>query len=157
MSIIAIVQARMGSTRLKGKVLRKINGVPLIKLLLLRLSKSTLLDKIIVATTSNKEDIELKNYVESIGYDCEIGSEKNVMDRYIKVGVMNKAKIIVRITGDCPLIDPQIVDKVISEFTSREFDYVSNISPPTFPDGLDVEVFKLSSLIGHAAANPPAR
>jgi len=147
MSIIAIVQARMGSTRLKAKVLRKINGVPLIKLLLLRLSKSTLLDKIIVATTSNKEDIELKNYVESIGYDCEIGSEKNVMDRYIKVGVMNKAKIIVRITGDCPLIDPQIVDKVISEFTSREFDYVSNISPPTFPDGLDVEVFKLSSLI----------
>ncbi len=146
MKIVAIIQARMGSTRLENKVMKTINNIPMIELLLKRLSKSKLIDKIIVATSKDKKNLSLINHVEKIGFICERGSEKDVLERYLQVAENNLADIIVRITGDCPLVDPIIVDKCIKKFIGSNVDYCSNVNPPTFPDGLDVEVIKFSAL-----------
>ena len=85
-------------------------------------------------------------YVENLGFSCEQGSEDDVLDRYIQVAESNQADVIVRITGDCPLVDSVLVDKCIEKFIQSDVDYCSNINPPTFPDGFDVEVIKLSAL-----------
>ena len=146
MKTICIVQARMGSSRLPGKVMKTINDTPMIKLLLERLKLSNEIDKIVVAIPSKKKDEELKDFLRSNGYLCETGSEDDVLDRYSRVSKKYKADIVVRITGDCPLIDPVLVDKVIELFKTNDIDYCSNICPPSFPDGLDVEVFSSSVL-----------
>ena len=123
-----------------------INNTPIIELLIKRLSKSKELDEIVVATSKNSEDDKLAQHVESIGYKCYRGSEDNVFSRYINAGKKIKAEILVRITGDCPLVDPKIVDDCIVNFKKSKVDYYTNTFPPTFPDGLDVEVFKLDTL-----------
>ena len=146
MKIVAIIQARMGSTRLENKVMKPINSRPMIELLLMRLAKSRLLHQIIVATSKNKTNLPLINHVESLGFTCEQGSENDVLERYLQVAENNQADVIVRITGDCPLVDPVLVDKCIEKFMQLDVDYCSNINPPTYPDGLDVEVIKLSAL-----------
>tara|TARA_B110000014_G_C20095688_1_gene574278 strand:- start:613 stop:1359 length:747 start_codon:yes stop_codon:yes gene_type:complete len=146
MSVLAIVQARMGSTRLPGKVLKAINGVTLIEILLQRLSQSKLIDKIVLATGENKENDILQEKVRKLEFEVFRGSEDNVLDRYYQAAKLYRAKTIVRITGDCPFIDSFIVDKVIGLFLDKELDYVSNTDPPTFPDGLDVEVFSFKEL-----------
>ena len=139
-NIVAIVQARMNSNRLPGKVLKMIGDMPALELLLRRLQKSTLIDKIIVATTTNSEDDQLKQIVVNLGFDCFRGSENDVLGRCIQAIKSTPAKTIVRITGDCPLIDPDLVDKVISKYKSKNVKYASNVNPPSFPDGMDVEV-----------------
>jgi glutamate-1-semialdehyde 2,1-aminomutase len=142
LKVVAIVQARLGSTRLPSKVLKKVCGRPLIELLLARLAKSKRIDKIVVATTSNPRDLILGEVVNQLGYDCEYGSEQNVLDRFLRAAERHEADIIVRITGDCPLIDPELVDQAIEMFLMHKVDFLSNGGPrPTFPDGLDVEVF----------------
>ena len=146
MKIVAIIQARMGSTRLSNKVMRLINNKPMIELLLKRISKSKLVNQIVVATSKNNENLPLIRHVESLGFKCEQGSENDVLDRYIQVAKNNKADFIVRITGDCPLIDPLLIDKCIEKSIDSNVDYCSNINPPTYPDGLDVEVIKFSAL-----------
>ena len=146
MRIVAIIQARMGSTRLENKVMKPINNRPMIELLLKRLSKSKLIDQIIVATSKDKKNTSLIDHVEKIGFACEQGSEKDVLERYLQVAENNLADVIVRITGDCPLVDPVIVDECIKKFIKSDVDYCSNVNPPTFPDGLDVEVIKFSAL-----------
>ena len=143
MKIIALVQARIGSTRLPGKVLKKIVNRPVIDLLLTRLSESKKIDQIVVATSKNTKDDTLKDVVESLGYDCFRGSEDDVLDRYYQAAKEAEADSVVRITGDCPLIDPAIVDEVIDRYRKNGVDYASNFTPPTFPDGLDTEVFTL--------------
>ena len=142
MKIVAIIQARMGSTRLPGKVLKKIVGIPAIEILLLRLGRSELIDEICIATSHNIENDVLSNTVEKLGHRIIRGSENDVLERFWDAAEATSADVIVRITGDCPVIDPKLVDKVIKLFLSSNVDYVSNIDPPTFPDGLDVEVFE---------------
>jgi glutamate-1-semialdehyde 2,1-aminomutase len=144
--IVAIVQARMGSTRLPNKVMRPICGVPMIELLLTRLSKSKKIDQIIVASTIDKLNISLVEHVRKLGYVCEQGSENDVLERYIQVAKKHQADIVIRITGDCPLIDSELVDEVIEGFESANVDYFSNTNPPTFPDGLDVAVCSFKAL-----------
>jgi glutamate-1-semialdehyde 2,1-aminomutase len=144
--IVAIVQARMGSTRLPGKVMKHIVGAPMIELLLKRLARSTELDLIVVATSVDPRNEQLINHSAKLGFACVQGSENDVLERYIQAAELHQADIIVRITGDCPLVDPELVDECIRRFRDSKADYLSNINPPTYPDGLDVEVFRLSAL-----------
>ena len=146
MKVVAIVQARMGSNRLPGKVMKPIVNKPVIELLLTRLNLSTEIDQIVVATSLDPKNIELKNHVTSLGFGCHMGSEDDVLGRVYDVAKSFQADIVIRITGDCPLVDPGLVDLIVREFKSSSADYVSNINPPTYPDGLDVEVFAFAAL-----------
>ena len=146
LKVLGIVQARMGSSRLPGKVLQKIGTYSLIQILLSRLSLSTRIDQIVVATTTKRHDKELAMHVRNLGYDCYEGDELDVLDRFMKSSDVFGADIVVRITGDCPLISAELVDEVIGEYLANGSQYASNINPPTFPDGLDVEVFSIESL-----------
>jgi len=146
MRVVALVQARMGSTRLPNKVMKKIVGRPMIQLLLDRLSKSKEIDEIIVASSTNRNNDKLDKFVSGLGYVCSRGSENDVLNRFYQAAKESCADVIVRITGDCPLVDPILVDQVIREYFSNNNDYTSNISPPTYPDGLDIEVFSFTAL-----------
>ena len=146
MKYLVIVQARTNSLRLPNKVMKKIMKKTIIEILLYRLSYSQLIDKIVIATTRNKEDTKLVKLVKDLGYEVYRGSEKNVLKRFFDVSKIYKAKSIIRITADCPLIEPKIVDKTIKLFEKKKVDYCSNISPRTFPKGLDVEVFSQKAL-----------
>jgi len=147
MKIIAIVQARMESTRFPGKVMKNVNEKKLIESLLQRLSQSQMIDKIVVATSSHESNVDLKNFVESIGFSCEVGSQDNVLERYVTVGKKYNADVIIRITGDCPLIDFSIVNLCIKKFLALKVNYLSNTLNPTYPDGMDVEVIKFDTLV----------
>ncbi len=146
--VIAIVQARMGSTRLPGKVMKSICNKPVIELMLERLSKSELIDEIVVATTNLNEDDVIFDWAKKSNYSVFRGSELDCLDRHYQVGKKFDAEFIAKITPDCPFIDPQIVDKVVGFFleNSEKFDYVSNGHPPSYPDGLDLEIMHLSTL-----------
>jgi len=146
MKIVALVQARTGSVRLPQKVLKPILNMPMIELLLTRLSFSTELDEIVVATSEEKRDDKLESTVESLGFKCTRGSEKDVLNRFYKSAKFLEADVIVRITGDCPLVDPKLVDECIRGYKKSKVDYFSNIDPATYPDGLDVEVMSFQSL-----------
>jgi glutamate-1-semialdehyde 2,1-aminomutase len=146
MKFVAIVQARMGSTRLPDKVMKRICGVPMIELLLARLAKSQRIDQIVLATSTDERNIVLVEHVQSLGYTCVSGSETDVLQRYLVAARQVQADVIVRITGDCPLIDPDLVDQVIEDYQSKNIDYLTNTAPATYPDGLDVEVFSLQAL-----------
>ena len=146
MKVVALVQARTGSVRLPQKVLKPILNKPMIELLLSRLSRSTELDEIVVATSKEKRDDKLESTVESLGFKCTRGSEKDVLDRFYKSAKFLEADVIVRITGDCPLVDSYLVDECIREYKKQEVDYFSNIDPVTYPDGLDIEVMSFQSL-----------
>ncbi|MDB9915761.1 aminotransferase class III-fold pyridoxal phosphate-dependent enzyme [Alphaproteobacteria bacterium] len=146
MKIVALVQARMESTRFPGKVLRTIGGKPMIELLLARLSKSSVLDEIVVATSEEVQDDKLHSFVESLGYKCTRGNQKDVLNRFYESAKSVKADVVVRITGDCPLVDSKLVDKCIQEYKKTKIDYFSNINPATYPDGLDVEVMSFTSI-----------
>ena len=146
MKVVAIVQARMGSTRLPGKVMMPIHGEPMIGLLLARLSRSQEIDRIIVATSIDERNKTLADHVSRLGYSCEQGSEHDVLDRYFQAARTHGADVVVRITGDCPLVDPALVDEVIRGFKRAKVDYFSNVDPPTYPDGLDIEVFTFAAL-----------
>lgn len=144
MKIVALVQARMGSTRLPNKVMKPVGGVPMIELLLSRLSRAKEIDQIVVATSVDPRNHPLVEHVRKLGYACEQGSENDVLDRFVQAAKNNRADVVVRITGDCPLVDPELVDEVIRGFKSAGVDYFSNVSPPTYPDGLDIEVFSFN-------------
>lgn len=146
MKTIAIVQARMGSIRLPDKVMKAICGTPMIELLLLRLSAAKSLDQIVVATSDDPRNDPLADHIAELGYRCYRGSENDVLDRYYKAAKESGAEVVVRITGDCPLIDPHVVDETVSAFLAGNYDYTSNTNPPTYPDGLDTEVFSFSAL-----------
>lgn len=152
---VAIIQARMGSTRLPGKVMKKVLDKPLIEYLLERVSKSKYIDKIILATTTNSEDDTLANYVSSLGYDVFRGSEDDVLGRYynayLTLGDMkDNVNGIIRITGDCPLFESDICDELISSFIDKGLDY--SFLSPNFAEGLDCEVF-LPDLLKEAYFN----
>lgn len=146
MRIVAIVQARMGSIRLPDKVMKPIGIIPMIEILLKRLNNSKLLNQIILATSTDTRNKSLVEHVESLGFTCQQGSDLDVLERYVQAAEQSKADVIVRITGDCPLVDPVLVDECITRFKETKVDYCANTSPPTFPDGLDIEVIKFSAL-----------
>jgi glutamate-1-semialdehyde 2,1-aminomutase len=146
----------MGSTRLPGKVLKEVNGIPLIAILFHRLSRSKKIDKTILATSDSKENDLLAKVVENLGFDVFRGSEADVLDRYYKAAKPYSPEAIVRITGDCPIIDPILVDEVIRLYQEKDLDYACNTDPPTYPDGLDTEVFSFVALEAtHRSAEEP--
>lgn len=151
--VVAIVQARVGSTRLPKKVLKRILGKPMLWHVINRLKKAKLIDEIVVATTQREEDELIVRLSDESGVKSFAGSEEDVLDRYYQAAKTHKADVIVRITADCPLIDPHVVDRVVKHFLDGDFDYVSNtcVEPwaackQTYPDGLDTEVFSFNVL-----------
>ena len=143
--VTAIVQARIGSKRLRGKILKNIKGKPNILLLLDRLSKSKLIKETIVAIPNTKENDKLEKLLKP-KYKVFRGSEDNVLKRYFLCAKKYSIKNILRITSDCPLIDPRIVDKIGKIYLTGNYDYVSNIENRSFPDGMDMEFFSFKTL-----------
>jgi spore coat polysaccharide biosynthesis protein SpsF len=146
--IIAIVQARMGSTRLPGKVLVDLAGEPMLVRVLNRTKRAKTLNSVVVATTTQPADDVIVRLCKERGWPFFRGSEEDVLDRYYRAALAFKADGIVRVTSDCPLIEPKIIDKVVSEFLSHrpEVEYVSNIVEQTYPLGLAVEVMSFDVL-----------
>lgn len=149
MKIVAIIQARMRSSRLPGKVLMDIAGKTMLENVVERAKQAETLDEIAIATTTNKESESIVKICRERGWLCFRGSEDDVLDRYYRTALAFKASIIVRITGDCPLISPRVIDKAVREFLScsPDIDYVSNVLVRTYPIGLDVEVMSFSALL----------
>ncbi|WP_206531506.1 cytidylyltransferase domain-containing protein [Flavobacterium sp. Sr18] len=143
---IVITQARVGSTRLPGKVLKEINGKSLLQIHLERLRKCTTVSEIIVATTSEPADQVLFDKAIEWGFSASKGSESDVLDRFYQSVKDKNPDWIVRVTSDCPLIDPILVDQVITFVQENNCDYVSNGLIENFPDGQDIEVFKFTAL-----------
>ena len=150
MKIVAVVQARLGSTRLPNKVLAPIGDVPLIEFLLRRLSKSGRISQIVLATSTSQVNDQLALVVENLGYRVIRGSETDVLQRYVDAARVTDADVVIRITGDCPFVDPQLIDEMLEDFVSSNIDYMSNTDPPTFADGFDIEIFKKSALLQSA-------
>lgn len=147
--IYAIIQARMGSTRLPGKVMMDLCGSPVIEHVVNRLKKSNLIDKIIIATSHDSNNQLIIDFCKERGIDYFVGNEDDVLDRYYQAAINFQIKdddLIIRITSDCPLIDSFVVDKVIEEHVSNNNDYTTNVLDCTYPDGLDCEVFNFSTL-----------
>jgi spore coat polysaccharide biosynthesis protein SpsF len=139
--ILALLQARMSSTRLPGKVMMPILEKPMVLHQIDRIWGSALIDKLILATSDNSSDDDLANACVAYGVSVFRGSLDDVLDRFYQAALSEKADHIIRLTGDCPLADPQIIDRVIQHHLEGGFDYTSNVHPPTWPDGLDVEIF----------------
>ena len=139
--IAAIIQARLTSTRLPRKVLKEFKGLSVIEIIVERLKKSKKLDEIIVAIPNNKENEDLKELLEAKDIKFFVGSENDVLERFHNCAVQYNLTTIVRITGDCPFVDPILVDTFLEKFNNSNVDYLSNTNPPTYPDGLDIEVF----------------
>lgn len=149
----------MGSSRLPGKVLATIGEHPMIRYVLLR-ARQSMVDATVLATSTHEEDDVLANVVESLGFQVVRGSLEDVLDRFHKAAVVTSADVVVRLTGDCPLVDPEQIDRCIAMFQTGKYDYVSNAYPTsTFPDGLDTEVMsaKMLELAWREADKPSER
>ena len=144
--ITAVIQVRLGSTRLPGKSLIKIKGESLLGHLLMRVKASSYVNDIVIATTTEERDEEIVKFAKERDINYYRGSEKDVLDRFYKTCLEYDIKTIVRVTPDCPMLDPKVMDNVISHYLSDGYDYVSNTITPTFPDGLDTEVFSFQAL-----------
>ncbi|MCF6296413.1 MAG: glycosyltransferase family protein [Flavobacteriaceae bacterium] len=143
---ICIVQARMSSTRLPGKVLLDLGGKPVLQQVFNQISNAKLIDKIVLATSIDSSDDLLEKWAKNSNNLFYRGSLNNVLERYYYAAKEFSADVIVRITADCPLVDPKIIDSIIELFNKENYDYCSNTITPTFPDGLDVEVLKFVAL-----------
>lgn len=144
--ILAILQARVSSTRLPGKVLKPILGVPMIFRQIERLKHAKKIDKLVVATSTDQSDDRLAKACQEFGVTCYRGNLDDVLDRFYGAAGQDKPEHVVRLTGDCPLADPQIIDKVIEHHLQGKYDYTSNVVEPTYPDGLDAEIMTFSCL-----------
>lgn len=144
--ILSVLQARCSSTRLPGKVMKPILGVPMLIHQLRRVVQSKRIDKLIVATSIDSRDDAIEQVCLAEGIHCYRGSLHDVLDRFYQLLRPLQPSHVVRLTGDCPLIDPDIIDAVIKLCLDGNYDYATNVVPPTFPDGLDVEVFLFSAL-----------
>ncbi|MRR14020.1 spore coat protein, partial [archaeon] len=143
---IALIQARVSSSRLPGKVLMDICGEPMIIRVYQRAKRAGTLDDVVVITSDHQDDDALEELCLEKGVPCFRGNLDDVLDRYYQASVQHHADVIVRITGDCPLLDPGIVDTVVRTFLDGAYDYVSNVLECTYPDGLDTEIFSRTSL-----------
>lgn len=162
MRVVAIIQARMGSTRLPGKVLLDLAGEPMLVRDMNRLFRAKTLNDVVVATTVEPADDAIVDLCQERDWPYFRGSEEDVLDRYYRAAQEYQADAVVRVTSDCPLIEPQVVDRVVREFLDRqpEVDYVANtLTPRTFPRGLDIEVMRFDALeqAWHEDNNPAWR
>lgn len=158
-NITALIQARLGSTRLPGKTLMLIEGESLLGHLVKRIKASRYVNDIVIATTTNERDNAIVEFAKAENLKFYCGSEDDVLDRFYQASVLYRLETIVRVTPDCPMLDPKVMDCVISEFLEGNYDYVSNVITPTFPDGLDTEVFSFKTLekTWHEAKLPSER
>jgi spore coat polysaccharide biosynthesis protein SpsF len=146
MKKVALIQARMSSSRLPGKVLKDIVGSPMLIRVIQRAVSAKTIDLVAVITSNHADDNAIEQLCDHHSILCYRGSLNDVLDRYYEAALHFQADVIVRITADCPLLDPIIVDKVIDAFQNGRFDYVSNTLECTYPDGLDTEVFRFETL-----------
>ena len=145
--VTGILQARMGSSRLAGKVLLNVlDNKPMLALQIERLLRSKCIDKLVIATTINSNDDPIEQLVLNLGLDCYRGSEEDVLDRYYQAAILFQADYVVRLTGDDPLSDPVLIDEMINKIKDSDYDAVTNTIQPTYPEGLDVSVVKFSAL-----------
>lgn len=147
--VIAIIQARMGSSRLPNKVMMDFVGKPNLFHVVNRVNRSCLIDRVVVATTVSESDDKIEAFCKENNISFFRGSVDDVLDRFYQCAIYHGAKEgdrLVRITADCPLIDANVIDDVIKLAISGDYDYASNVEPPTFPDGLDTEVVKFEVL-----------
>lgn len=148
--IVAIIQARMTSSRLPGKVLIDIVGSPMIQHVVRRVSSAKMVDQTVIATTDDPADNPIEEFCLSNGYICYRGHPFDVLDRYYQAALINQADIIVRITADCPIMDPDLIDSLIQSFLDAEVDFAANRFPPpwkrSYPIGLDIEIVHFDAL-----------
>ncbi len=159
MRIEIFIQARMGSTRLPGKVLKKVSGKALLDYLVERLADAKEVDGVVILTSIEEADDVIEHFCQERGIACYRGSENDVLDRYYQTALQRKPDGIVRVTADCPLVDPEVLDDVVREFKDNypKFDYVSNGLERTFPRGLDVEIFSFEALKKHGVKKTSRR
>ena len=143
---VAIIQARMSSSRFPGKVLADLAGWPLIVFMVQRVRRAKRVDQVLVATSTDPSDDALAAVLAQNGIDCFRGDLNDVLDRFTHAARGAGADHVVRLTGDCPLMDADLVDRGLTELARGDADYVSNVMPPTYPDGLDVECFTMGAL-----------
>ena len=146
MRVVAIIQARMGSTRLPGKVLKDLGGETVLARVVKRTRRATLLDEVVVATSILPADDAIARECEALLVACFRGEELDVLDRYYRAAQKFAGDVIVRITSDCPLIDPELIDAAIRSSLDQKADYASNSLVCSYPRGLDVEVFTADAL-----------
>lgn len=146
MKVVIVTQARMGSSRLPGKVLKTAGGKSFLEIHLERASRASRVSDVIVATSQKPADDPIVLCAEKSGVQCFRGAELDVLDRFYRAARSCGADAVVRLTADCPLIDPAVIDRVVAAFIEQKVDYASNVQPPTFPDGLDVEVISFPAL-----------
>jgi spore coat polysaccharide biosynthesis protein SpsF len=144
--VLGVLQARVSSKRLPGKVLRPLLGEPMIVMQLERVCRSQLIDKLVLATSNAESDNQLARLVELKGIAVYRGSLDNVLERFCQAALPYTPNHVVRLTGDCPLADPFVIDLVVRKHLESDNDYTSNVIDPSYPDGLDVEVMKYSVL-----------
>jgi spore coat polysaccharide biosynthesis protein SpsF len=146
--VLAVVQARVGSTRLPGKALMSIAGRPMLAHVVERIAAAPAVERVVVATTVDSGDDALEQFCRSAGLACLRGSTEDVLDRFHAALAADPAEVVVRVTGDCPLLDPDVSGLVIAQYLSNasRVDYASNVMPATYPDGLDTEVFSRDAL-----------
>ena len=147
MKIVATIEARMTSSRLPGKPMMEVCGHPMLGHLVYRLKAVESLDAIVLATTINQADDVMAQYASSIGIEVFRGDEDDVMGRVVNAGKSVDADVIVEITGDCPIIDPEIIEQAIRSYGENTYEYVGNQHVRSYPDGMDVQVFALETLI----------
>ena len=154
--VLAILQARMSSRRLPGKVLKPIMGEPMLARQIERLRRAKTIDRLVVATSNDPSDDAIAALCAKLGADCFRGSLDNVLDRFCKAAELYQPEQVVRLTGDCPLADPEVIDAVVRFHLDGGYDYSSNTLHPTFPDGLDVEICRTACLAeaGREAGSP---
>ncbi len=145
--VVTVVQARASSTRLPGKVLRPVLGRPVLLHQLDRMKRADLVGEIVVATTHRPDDDTIADLCQSEGFTVVRGSEHDLLDRHVAAARVTDAEAVVKVPSDCPLIDPRVIDLVIATFLDGEWDYMSNLHPPTWPDGNDVEVITRDALV----------
>jgi len=146
------IEARMTSSRLPGKVLKLINGMASLEIMIYRIKRAKLVDNIIIATTTNREDDEIISFCKKNNIKYFRGSENNVYDRVLKTHQKFNTDIIVELTGDCPLLDPVLIDEAIERYLNNKYDYVTNALKTTYPLGMAVQVYSFDTLISISRA-----
>jgi spore coat polysaccharide biosynthesis protein SpsF (cytidylyltransferase family) len=146
MRVVLVVQARMGSTRFPGKVMAPLRGRPMLDHVLARARRARCLDQVVLATTDHPLDDALLPVAEKHSVVVVRGSEDDVLSRFVTAAAVTAADIVVRVTADCPLLDPRLVDRVTRALVRTGADYASNVSPPSYPDGYDVEALSVAAL-----------
>ena len=157
MKVTAIIQARMTSSRLPGKILMEVLGKPLLQLMIERVQQAKCINSVVLATTTNKEDDPTEELGKSMGVEVFRGSEEDVLDRFYRAADKFGGEHIMRLTGDCPLIDPDFLDELTDFYFDGGYDYAANCVEPTLPDGLDAEIISMKALreVHEKAVRPP--